>query len=69
MVNPEVTRLVRRANEQDETVRAVGDTVLDIKETVDQHTEMLVAIRETQAQHGELLAGVLRLLGDSSTSD
>ncbi|MGH4018530.1 MAG: hypothetical protein ACRDT0_04650 [Pseudonocardiaceae bacterium] len=75
MASPEVARLARRVDEQDETVRAVSDTVLDIKETVDQHTGTLAAVQETQAQqglllaqHGELLAEILRRLGDS-TSD
>lgn len=80
VASPEVARLTRRLDEQDDTVRALGDTVLDIKETVDQHTEMLVAIQATQAQqgeilgqhgemlsqHGEMLAEILRRLGDSS---
>lgn len=50
-------------------------TMLDIKETVDQHTETLAAIQQTQAQHGGLLvqhgeplAEILRRLGNS-TSD
>jgi uncharacterized coiled-coil protein SlyX len=56
VANPEVVRLVRRVDEQDETVRAIGDTLLDIKETVDQHTETLAAIQETLAQQGGTLA-------------
>lgn len=73
MASPEVARLVRRVNEQDEAVCAVSDTVLDIKETVDQQTETLAVIQETQAQHGELLARellaeILRRLSNS-TSD
>jgi hypothetical protein len=47
VASPEVARLVRRVNKQDETVRAVSYTVLDIKETVDQHTETLAAIQHT----------------------
>jgi hypothetical protein len=41
VASPEVTRLTRRLDAQDDTVRAVSDTVLEIKETVDQHTEAL----------------------------
>lgn len=48
MASPEVAQLVRRVNEQDETICAVSDTVLDIEETVDQHTETLAAIQQTQ---------------------
>lgn len=73
MASLEVARLVRQVNEQDETVRAVSDTVLDIKETVDQHTGTLLMIQETQAQHGELLmrhgellAEILRRLSTTS---
>lgn len=68
MSSPEVDRLARRLDEQDDTVRAVSDTMLDIKETVDQHTETLATIQAAQAQHGELLAEILRRLGPS-TSD
>ncbi|MGH3906895.1 MAG: hypothetical protein ACRDTE_22345 [Pseudonocardiaceae bacterium] len=56
MASPEVARLTRRLDEQDDTVRAVSDTLLDIKETVDQHTEALAAIQATQAQQGETLS-------------
>lgn len=55
MTSPEVARRTRLLDQQDDTVRALGDTVLDIKETVDQHTEMLSAIQATQAQQGEIL--------------
>ncbi len=58
MAGPEVARLVRPVDEQYETVRAISDTMRDIKDTVDQHTETLAAIGETQAQHGELLTAV-----------
>jgi hypothetical protein len=74
MASPEVARLVRRVDEQDETVRAISDTVLDIKETVDRHTETLTAIQQTQvqqgevlAQHGELLAEILRRLSNNTS--
>jgi uncharacterized coiled-coil protein SlyX len=66
MASPEVTRLARRLDEQDDTVRAISDTVLDIKETVDQHTETLAAMQQTQAQHGELLTEILHRLGNST---
>ena len=79
MASLEVAHLVRRVDEQDETVRAVGDTLLDIQETVDQHTETLVTIQETLTgqgetltQHTELLAEILRRLNtndDRNSSD
>jgi hypothetical protein len=56
MLAQETARLTRRLDEQDGTIRAVSDTVIDIKETVDQHTEILAAIQETQVQQGALLA-------------
>jgi septal ring factor EnvC (AmiA/AmiB activator) len=70
MASPDVARLARRVDEQDDTVRAISDTVLDIKDTVDQHTETLAAIQHSQTamqqaqeQQGELLAEILRRLG------
>jgi hypothetical protein len=66
MTRPELSRRVGRAEED---LTAVSDTVLDIKETVDRHTETLAVhgreltvIRETQVQHGEVLAEILRRL-------
>ncbi|MGH4025049.1 MAG: hypothetical protein ACRDRV_10760, partial [Pseudonocardiaceae bacterium] len=59
--------LTRHLDQQDDTVRAVSDTVLDIQETVDQHTETLATIQATQAQHGELLAEILRRLDNGSS--
>lgn len=67
MASPEVARLSRRVDEQDDTVRAISDTVLDIKETVDQHTETLAAMQQTQTQHGELLTEILRRLGGGAS--
>lgn len=52
MASPEVARLA---------------PVLDIKETVDQHTDTLAAMQQTQAQHGELLAEILRRLGGGAS--
>ena len=62
MTSPEVARLAQRVDEQDQTIRAVSDTVLDIKETVDQHTEELATVKRTQEQHTELLNEILRRL-------
>jgi septal ring factor EnvC (AmiA/AmiB activator) len=69
MGSPEVPRLRRRLEEQDDTIRALSDTVLDIKDTVDGHTRTLAEqsrllgqIQTTQAQQGELLAEILRRL-------
>lgn len=64
MSSPEVARLARRVDEQDETIRAVSDTELDIKETVDQHTEELTSIRRTQEQHTQALSQHTELLNE-----
>ncbi len=63
VASPEVARLTRRLDEQDDTVRAVSDTLLEIKETVDHHTEALAAIQATQAQQGETLSQHGEMLG------
>lgn len=55
MSTPEIARLKGRADEQDSSIRAVSDTVIEIKETVDQHTEELANIRQTVGQHTGLL--------------
>ncbi|MGH3546230.1 MAG: hypothetical protein ACRDPW_09945 [Mycobacteriales bacterium] len=47
----EVTRLTRRVGEQDETIRAISDTVIDIKETVDGHTAELRRHSTVLRQH------------------
>ncbi|MDQ3760664.1 MAG: hypothetical protein M3460_02910 [Actinomycetota bacterium] len=52
VTSPELYRRVERT-EQDLT--AISDTVLDIKDTVDQHTEELAVIKRTQEQHTLLL--------------
>jgi methyl-accepting chemotaxis protein len=41
MSSPEVARLTRRV---DEDLRVISDTVLDVKDRVDQHTEQLQVI-------------------------
>jgi hypothetical protein len=48
VASPEVARLTRQLDQQDDTV---SDTVLDIQETVDRHTGTLVTIQETVDQH------------------
>lgn len=62
MSQPDLARRIDRA-EQD--VTAVADTVVDIKETVDEHTatlaehgRQLATIQETQREHGRLLARI-----------
>src|SRR5262249_57477126 len=42
MANPEA---LRRINQHEEDLRAIGDTVIDIKETVDRHTQELTTIK------------------------
>lgn len=82
MASPEVARLARRLDEQDDTVRAISDIVLDIKETVDQHTGTLAEMQQTQvemqqtqaemqqtqAEQGALLTEILHRLGGSTAS-
>ncbi|MGH4013608.1 MAG: hypothetical protein ACRDSL_06670, partial [Pseudonocardiaceae bacterium] len=63
MTSPELARRVERV-EQDLT--AISDTVLDIKDTVDQHTGELVAIKRTQEQHSQLLNQHSQLLNQHS---
>lgn len=63
MASPEVARLARRVDAQDDTVRALSDTVLDIKETVDGHTEALAAIQQAVDQHTEALAAIQQTQG------
>jgi hypothetical protein len=58
MTRPELSRRIERA-EQDLT--AISDTMLDIKDTVDQHTEELVGIKRVQEQHTEELVGIKRV--------
>ncbi|MGH3973907.1 MAG: hypothetical protein ACRDS9_11380 [Pseudonocardiaceae bacterium] len=73
MAIPDLSRRVARTEED---LAAIADTMLEIKATVDRHTDTLAAhgrelaahgreltaIRETQAQHGEALAEILRRL-------
>ncbi|HWR47550.1 MAG TPA: hypothetical protein VN327_08070 [Pseudonocardiaceae bacterium] len=70
MASPEVPRLARRLDEQDDTIRALSDTALDIKDTVKsiqrtqdehgqvlaQHSDLLGSIQRTQDEHGQVLA-------------
>ena len=44
MTGGEITRLDRRIDGVDETVRALSDSILDIREVQDRHTEMLGAL-------------------------
>ncbi len=61
MASPELSRRVERA-EQDLT--AISDTVLDIKDTVDQHTGELAFVKRTQEQHTQLLNQHTELLNE-----
>jgi hypothetical protein len=53
MPTSEVARLARRVDHLDETMRAISDTLLDIKDTQDRHTEAL----------GELTGAVVEVRG------
>jgi len=55
MASPEA---LRRINQHEEDLRAIGDTVIDIKEIVDQHTQELVTIKHTVAQHTQELGTI-----------
>ncbi|HEU0088634.1 MAG TPA: hypothetical protein VFQ77_13485 [Pseudonocardiaceae bacterium] len=61
MTRPELSRRIERA-EQDLT--AISDTMLDIKDTVDQHTEELVGIKRVQEQHTQMLNQHTHLLNE-----
>ena len=73
MPSSEVARLARRVDHLDETVRAISDTLLDIKDTQDRHTEALGeltgalvevrGIRGIVDGHTEALGGVQSTLG------
>jgi len=61
--------LSRRVDRQGEDLRAISDTVLDIKETVDEqsvtlveHGRDLAEIKSTLAGHSQQLAEILTLL-------
>jgi septal ring factor EnvC (AmiA/AmiB activator) len=54
MASPE--QVVRRVERAEQDITAIGDTLLDIKQTVDSHTEELAAIRATLGEHGRTLA-------------
>ncbi|WP_130348214.1 hypothetical protein [Herbihabitans rhizosphaerae] len=55
MASPELSRRVDR---QAEDLQAIGDTVLDIKATVDRHSRELVGIRRVQTEHSQQLAAL-----------
>jgi hypothetical protein len=68
--------LFRRVDRLEEDFRAIADTVVDIKETVDQHTATLAkhsaalaelrrdvtGVKGTLADHGQQLGEILALL-------
>lgn len=51
MSSPEVVRLNRRVTAQDESLRAIADTTVEIKDTLDDHTTTL-------AEHGRQLGEI-----------
>lgn len=59
MTSPELSRRVER---HDQDLTAISDTVLDIRDTVDQHTEELAVIKRTQGQHTQQLNQHTQLL-------
>ena len=62
MSSPEVVRLGRRVDAQDESLRAIADTVVEVREVQDLHTETLTAIQREQEQQRGLLNEILRRL-------
>jgi hypothetical protein len=70
MVRPtELARLRGRLDSHDETLRALSDTLLDVKETVDQHTVTLGQHTEMLTSHGEMLTEILRRLPEPRSTD
>jgi hypothetical protein len=76
MADTDLARLTRRIDKHDEDLRALSDTVLDVREIVaghsevlaghtevlDRHTQMLDEQGATLAEHGEMLIEILRRL-------
>ncbi len=62
MTASEFARLSRRVAAYDGSQRALADTVLDIKVTVDEHTATLDQHTATLDQHTGLLTEILRRL-------
>ncbi|MEV1291555.1 hypothetical protein [Pseudonocardia sp. NPDC049635] len=54
MTRAEIAALTRRVDSQDETLRAVADTVVDVREIVDGHTATLTGHTATLAEHTRL---------------
>ena len=55
MPSVEITRLTRRVDKHDEDIRVLGDTLIDIKSTVDQHSETLAEHTAILGQHTAIL--------------
>ena len=63
MAASELARLTRRVDKHDEDIRTLGDLIVDIKETVDHHTEVLDRHTETLDRHTGMLTEILERLG------
>ena len=59
MAATDLARLTRRIDKHDEDIRVVADLLVDVKETVDQHTVQLAAIGERL----DAVAGTLQQQG------
>jgi hypothetical protein len=62
MAGAEIARLDRRIDGVDETVRALGDSILDIREVQDRHTALLERLETAMLQMSAQLTEVLRRL-------
>ncbi|MEU6697648.1 hypothetical protein [Pseudonocardia sp. NPDC046786] len=56
MTRSEIATLTRRVDSQDETLRAVADTVVDVRDIVDGHTGTLAEHTRLHEQHTATLA-------------
>ncbi|MGH3615332.1 MAG: hypothetical protein ACRDRK_22600 [Pseudonocardia sp.] len=56
MTSPESARLPGRVDAHDETIRAIGDTLLDVKDIVEEHTHALADVKDVVDGHTRTLA-------------
>jgi len=64
MTGPDLPRLARRVDAHDDTLRAISDTLLDVREIVDGHTVRFEGVEGTLAEHGRTLSEHSRMLGE-----
>lgn len=58
MPSPEAARFDRRINAHDESLRAIADTVVEVKDAVDGHTRQLGEIQQEQERQNTELADI-----------